>query len=153
MGFLRKGVQNLSTVSAFMSILLLLRSWVNTIYTFTLDAVEPILLKFPPCLYLRSLVLCPPPLFFSREPIRPMLSLVAEIPFVSISENLNALSLFLRTLLLRSFFPGNLTFVSVPEILSASSLFPREPYRPVLSLVAEIPLVSISENLNALSKY
>ena len=90
---------------------------------------------------------------FSGEPIRPMLSLVAEIPFVSIPENLNALSLFLRTLLLRSFFPGNLTFVSVPEILSASSLFPREPYRPVLSLVAEIPLVSISENLNALSKY
>ena len=43
--------------------------------------------------------------FFSGEPVRPMLSLVAEIPFVSIPENLNASSLFL----------GNLTFVSIPE--------------------------------------
>jgi hypothetical protein len=40
------------------------------------------LLKFPSSLFLRTLVLCP---LFSGEP---------ELPFVSISENLNASSLF-----------------------------------------------------------
>jgi hypothetical protein len=34
----------------------------------------------------------------------------------------------------RPFFPRNLTFVSIPENLNASSLFSRESYRPVLSL-------------------
>jgi hypothetical protein len=42
----------------------LLRSWVNAIFTFTLDAVEPISFKFPLSLYLRSLMLRP---FFSRN--------------------------------------------------------------------------------------
>ena len=67
------------------------------IFTVILVAVEPISFKFPSSLFLRTLVLCP---LFSGKPIRPMLSLLAEIPFVSI-----------------------------PEILNASSLFSREPYR------------------------
>ena len=78
--------RNLSTVSAFMLIPLLLRSWVNAILTFTLDAVEPMLLKFPSSLFLRTLVLRP---LFSGEPVRPML-------FPS--------SVFLRTLVLRPLF-------------------------------------------------
>ena len=44
-----------------MLILLVLRSWVNGIFTFTLDEVEPILYKFPPSLYLRSLMHYPSP--------------------------------------------------------------------------------------------
>ena len=44
-----------------MLILLVLRSWVNGISTFTLDEVEPILYKFPPSLYLRSLMHYPSP--------------------------------------------------------------------------------------------
>ena len=44
-----------------MLILLVLRSWVNAIFTFTLDEVEPILYKFPSSLYLRSLMHYPSP--------------------------------------------------------------------------------------------
>jgi hypothetical protein len=40
---------------------------------FTLDAVEPVSFKFPPSLYLRSLMLRP---FFPQEPDRPVLSLL-----------------------------------------------------------------------------
>jgi hypothetical protein len=94
----------------------------TNIFIVILVAVDPMLQKFPSSLFLRTLVLHP---LFSREPIRLMLSLVAEIPFVSIPESLSALSLFLRSLMLRLFFSGNLTYVSIPGNLSALSLFLR----------------------------
>ena len=57
-----------------MLILLVLRSWVNAIFTFTLDEVEPILYKFPPSLYLRSLMHYPSPPPWEHD--RPVLSLL-----------------------------------------------------------------------------
>ena len=57
-----------------MLILLVLRSRVNAISTFTLDEVEPILYKFPPSLYLRSLMHYPSPPPWEHD--RPVLSLL-----------------------------------------------------------------------------
>ena len=57
-----------------MLILLVLRSWVNAIFTFTLDEVEPILYKFPSSLYLRSLMHYPSPPPWEHD--RPVLSLL-----------------------------------------------------------------------------
>jgi hypothetical protein len=110
----------------------------GSLFTFTLDTVEPMLLKFPSSLFPRTLVLRS---LFSGEPDRPVLSLLTaayqNFPIwdTTCCSLLKFPHMGHHLPLLTKISPSEIPFISIPENLSASSLFSWEPNRPVLSLL------------------